>query len=50
MILILIALKNIKLSLSPDGSKYPFGLEFSPKDIAYSGSEVVMKNYSYAPN
>jgi len=34
---------------SPDGSQYPFGLAFSPKDVVYSGREVVLKNYRYAP-
>ena len=35
--------------MSPDGSQYPFGLGFSPKDREYSGREVVMKNNSCAP-
>jgi hypothetical protein len=26
-----------------------FGLAFSPKDIAYSGREVIMKNNGFAP-
>jgi hypothetical protein len=34
---------------SPDGSKYPFGLGFSPKDIADSGSEVDEKPNTSAP-
>ncbi|PVX47365.1 hypothetical protein C8C85_3301 [Flavobacterium sp. 103] len=34
---------------SPDGSKYPFGMGFSPKDIAYSGSEVDEKANCSAP-
>jgi len=34
---------------SPDGSQYPFGLVFRPKDMAYSVREVVLKNYRYAP-
>lgn len=34
---------------SPDGSKYPFGLGFSPKDIADSGSEVDVKPNNSAP-
>jgi hypothetical protein len=34
---------------SPNGNQYPFGLAFRPKDMAYSGREVVLKNYHYAP-
>ncbi len=44
-----IVIRKTKVLSSPDGSKYPFGLVFSPKDMAYSGREVVMKNNRFAP-
>jgi hypothetical protein len=37
------------LWFNPDARQYLFGLELIPKDIAYSGREVVMKNNSFAP-
>jgi hypothetical protein len=37
------------LSPSPDGSKYPFGLGFSPKDIVDSGTIVDEMTKTSAP-
>jgi hypothetical protein len=44
---IVLRMKNV--FSSPDGSQYPFGLAFSPKDMAYSGREVVVENGGCAP-
>ncbi|MDR6846550.1 hypothetical protein J2W95_003269 [Flavobacterium granuli] len=43
-------LRMINVFSSPDGSKYRFvSSSNKTKDIAYSGSEAVMKNYRSAP-
>jgi hypothetical protein len=41
--------EKLNNSSSPDGSKYPFGLGFNPKDIADSGSELDEKTSTSAP-
>lgn len=44
-----IVLRKIKVISSPDESQYPFGLGFSPKDMGYSGREVVLEKGRSAP-
>jgi hypothetical protein len=41
--------EKLNISSSPDGSKYPLGLGFSPKDTVDSGSEVDEKPKTSAP-
>ena len=44
-----IVIRMINFSLAPMAASILFGLGFSPKDTAYSGRKVVMKNYGFAP-